>query len=80
MANDCKGITPEGLPCPTPANLGTDYCYFHDPAKKAEAQAARIRGGLNRRVSPVGEYPGSVENITQLLAFVNRAIGGRLGA
>lgn len=69
----CKGHTPDG-PCSAPSQLGGDYCLFHDPDRTADAQAARTRGGLNRRVSPVGDYPGSVENVTQLLRFVNRAL------
>jgi hypothetical protein len=72
--SECKGTLPDGSHCPTNAITGEEWCFMHSPDHQAEAQAARIRGGLNRRVSPVGEYPGSVENVTQLLAFVNRAL------
>jgi len=71
---DCIGVTPEGKSCPAPAVGDSEYCFFHDPEKIAQAQAARIRGGLARRVSPTTDYPGAVENVTQLMKFLNRAL------
>ncbi len=44
----CAGARQDGRPC-TARVLGTGaYCFTHDPARQADRQAARARGGRNR--------------------------------
>ena len=70
---DCQSLNANGGPCKSPA-LPSGYCYMHDPELAEQAQQARLKGGLNRRVVPIGEYPGRIETVEQLLEFVNRAL------
>jgi hypothetical protein len=35
--------------CNSFALRGTSFCFSHDPAHRDEAQAARVKGGENRR-------------------------------
>jgi len=41
----CKQTKEDGTPCQTNAMAGSDYCFFHDPAKADEREAARRAGG-----------------------------------
>ncbi len=44
----CAGVRKDGQPCQGPVLDGGAYCFAHDPARVAERQAARQRGGHNR--------------------------------
>src|SRR4051794_6788180 len=48
MPKHCTGIRRDGQPCQGPALDGGAWCYTHDPARAAERQAARQKGGHNR--------------------------------
>ena len=41
----CKARRPDGQPCRAPALAGTDYCYWHDPHRRAARRDAARRGG-----------------------------------
>jgi hypothetical protein len=70
----CKAIVEStGLPCGAAA-MDNGYCFLHSPDHKEEAKIARIRGGLNRRAAPIGEFPGYIETVNQLMGFINRAL------
>jgi hypothetical protein len=45
----CKGTNRKGEPCGAPPLDGSDYCFFHDPDREAERQAARIKGAKSPR-------------------------------
>jgi hypothetical protein len=40
----CKTKTKKGKPCKAPAVGNNGYCFFHDPDREADRQAARERG------------------------------------
>ncbi len=44
----CTGQRRDGRLCTAPAIASADYCFAHDPARVAERQAARQRGGRHR--------------------------------
>ncbi len=46
--NHCAVTRKDGQPCTAPALGASGYCFAHDPARVAERQAARQRGGANR--------------------------------
>jgi hypothetical protein len=46
----CKARKPDGARCQTATLLGSDLCYFHDPAKAAERREAQASGGRQNRV------------------------------
>ena len=77
MAEKCIGLTQSGERCTAPKANGGEYCLWHDPdpIKKEQARVSRIKGGLNRRVTPqLGDYPETIQTATQLLAFINAAL------
>jgi hypothetical protein len=41
----CKATRKDGDPCRAVAQSGSDYCFFHDPAKGEERHDAKIKGG-----------------------------------
>lgn len=44
----CAATTASGSPCLAAAQAGSEFCYFHDPAKAAEREVARRAGGHQR--------------------------------
>jgi hypothetical protein len=41
----CKATRRDGEPCKAQAGEGSDFCFFHDPARKTEARTVQRRGG-----------------------------------
>jgi hypothetical protein len=41
----CKGAKPDGSCCTVAALPGSDFCFFHDPARAGERQEAQALGG-----------------------------------
>jgi hypothetical protein len=77
MAEKCVGITQSGERCTAPKANGGEYCLWHDPdpIKQEQARVSRIKGGLNRRVSPqLGDYPETIKTAQQLLEYINAAL------
>lgn len=48
VAKRCKAVKGDGRRCEAHALTGSPWCFFHDPGKGAERQAARGRGGVER--------------------------------
>lgn len=48
--NQCTGKTSDGKRCRASAVSGSDFCFFHDPAKAAERRAAQSSGGSQNRM------------------------------
>ena len=47
----CQQSKPDGRKCHAHAIGGSNYCFFHDPEKSAERQAARRAGGSKHKVA-----------------------------
>lgn len=45
----CKATRTDGEPCRAPAQVGRDYCFFHDPEQIEDRITASRKGGLVRR-------------------------------
>jgi hypothetical protein len=41
----CKATTKAGKPCQALAGEGSDFCFFHDPDRRAAARKVQRRGG-----------------------------------
>lgn len=41
----CKATRRDGEPCKAQAGEGSDFCFFHDPARATEARQVQKRGG-----------------------------------
>jgi len=41
----CKAVTEDGQPCQAGVQAGSEFCFFHDPAKAKEREAAQRAGG-----------------------------------
>ena len=49
ISRNCKAKTKAGSPCQMAPLRGSSWCWNHDPGRARDRQAARKRGGLNRR-------------------------------
>ena len=75
MAEKCQFRKADGTICSANAQIGTNLCVFHDPAKQSDGQRARRAGGLARS-SPVRALPadapdvqlGTCQDVSNLLA------------
>ena len=46
----CRAMKPDGSRCQTAALTGSGFCFFHDPDRTDERQAARSLGGSRNRM------------------------------
>ena len=58
----CKADTKRGKPCGAWAVNGSDFCFWHDPARVEERRAARAKGGKARHARCIGNA-GDVEAV-----------------
>jgi hypothetical protein len=49
--NTCQHVKDDGTICQAAKVHGSDYCFFHDPAKAGERAAARRTGGEHGRMA-----------------------------
>lgn len=42
----CKATTPAGQRCSKRVQEGAEFCWLHDPARKAQSRAAQAKGGV----------------------------------
>lgn len=87
-AKACSFIHPDGRNCQATVQAGSDFCFFHDPAKAADRKAAQSKGGSQNaiRVLPVAELrawregpsPSSAELIGLLADTVDATLTGRI--
>ena len=74
MATQCRAKTKSGHRCNMAAG-SSGYCFAHDPARKAEANAARKLGGFNRRTAArVSGEAVNVQSLADVLKLVNAVI------
>jgi hypothetical protein len=57
----CKSLKRSGGECRTGRVTGSDYCFFHDPNRKAERKAAQSTGGQKNRMAVL---PNSTPDVT----------------
>ena len=48
MEDKCKGKNKAGQRCKATKQSGSNYCFFHDPEKKAARDLARSQGGRKK--------------------------------
>jgi len=71
---DCKAIRPDGTPCRAYAIRGSDFCFFHDPRKRAAVIRAGRKGGARRAIElPEGE-PLDPDRIRGIISYIIEAI------
>ena len=51
QTKSCEGVKPDGDKCHARRVAGSSYCFFHDPEKEAEREAAQRAGGLRNKVA-----------------------------
>jgi hypothetical protein len=75
IVSQCAAKTSAGALCAMPALKGGSYCFAHSPERKAEAQAARRRGGAHRKIARVsGDEPIVIVNVADVLKLVNAVL------
>jgi hypothetical protein len=62
MANKCQCRKQDGTICGANAQVGTDLCVFHDPAKQSDGHRARRAGGLARS-NPARVLPADAPDV-----------------
>jgi hypothetical protein len=50
-ATRCNARKPDGTSCKSSALPGSNFCFFHDPAKAAERREAQALGGRQTRIN-----------------------------
>ena len=72
--SDCKAIRSDGTVCRAHALRGGDYCFFHDPRKRAAVIRAGRKGGARRSIElPEGE-PLDPDRIRGIISYLIEAI------
>ena len=62
----CKAVKSNGEPCGSYAQIGSDFCYMHDPTRKTASQASTERS-LDR-------LPEHVRTLDDVLFVLDRAL------
>ena len=79
----CKATTKSGQPCAAYAVSGSDFCYWHDPARAEERAQARARGGHarhGRKIGPTGQPdPVSVQSMADVVTLLEKTVNDVLG-
>jgi hypothetical protein len=72
----CKQTKEDGTPCQTNAMAGSDYCFFHDPAKAAEREAAQRAGGSvgKTAVLPPDTPDVPLASVADVIALLGRTV------
>ncbi len=84
MKRQCRHKMPDGSACQANANASSGYCFFHDPNKEAERQAAQRAGGLRNRAAvlppqtPDFELRTTKDVITLLAMTINQVRRGEI--
>ena len=72
----CQHTKSDGQPCRARPLVGSDYCFFHDPAKAAEREAAQRAGGLRGKaaVLPADMPARRIENAADVIGLLAETI------
>ena len=76
LASPCGHAKPDGTPCRARKVHGSDFCFFHDPAKAAERAAAQQAGGRGGRAAalPPETPPRLVQTPGDVAALLSETI------
>ena len=77
ISRTCKAPNDQGQPCRAAPGRDSDFCFWHDPEREAEAAQARLLGGQRRRreVAITGAYDlGELETLEDFKRVVQTAI------
>jgi hypothetical protein len=76
----CKATTARGDACGSYARADSEYCFTHDPARTAERNAARKKGGKNRAAAHSGPYSGprEIRSLADVLRVLDYALAETL--
>ena len=70
----CKSLKANGEPCMAPAGP-SGYCFWHNEEAKESCDAARVLGGINRKMPKSDqEYPGEIKESSDILRWINCAL------
>ena len=72
MKTQCAATTADGNPCPNAALSGGQFCFTHDPAKAAERDAARNRGGAARAAQLSGAVVEKLDSPEAVRLYLTR--------
>jgi hypothetical protein len=68
----CTYIKDDGARCGQSIPNDKQFCLWHDPDRREEAQAIRALGGINRKMGSAAQvFPGRVKNIDDLMNMLN---------
>ena len=77
-AKRCKATKRDGRPCQAWSVAGSEFCFWHDPARAADRARASANGGHARHgrhlVSTDDGEPVSVADVADVLALLERAV------
>ncbi len=80
----CRAAKSDGSPCSVRVREGSDFCFFHNPAKANERRAAQTLGGQGNRVPslPIDAPEFAAETVSDLVpllvATINQVRRGEL--
>jgi len=74
----CAATNARGEPCNAYAGAGSEFCFWHDPARAADRARARSKGGKARHgrhlATDDGADPVQVQDVSDILALLARAL------
>jgi hypothetical protein len=72
----CKAKKPDSTPCQSAALPGSDFCFFHDPAKEDKRREAQSLGGRQNRTKILGiEAPNvKIESCHDIVPLLSETI------
>ncbi len=75
-AGQCSAVKADGQCCHARAQVGTQWCYFHDPESTEERIAASRRGGEKNRSAtlPLGTPDFPLTSAADASALIGRTI------
>lgn len=72
----CRQVKADGTRCEAGVQSGSAFCFFHDPAKAAEREAAHRAGGRAGRtkVLPPGTPDVQLASVADVITFLGESI------
>jgi hypothetical protein len=80
----CRAAKSDGSPCSVRVREGSDFCFFHNPAKANERRAAQTLGGQGNRAPslPIDAPEFTAQTVSDLVpllvATINQVRRGEL--
>jgi hypothetical protein len=76
LLRPCRQTRADGEPCGANTLNGSDYCFFHDPSKAAEREAAQRAGGSvgKTAVLPPETPDVRLASVTDVVVLLGHAI------